>query len=278
MACETVREQLEEYALGLLDANDEQAVAQHVQGCAACRRLLDDYAAVVATLPQALAAVSPHSLPEDMKTRLLATVSSRTSPTSLPGHIEPASPLRPGGAVAAAPPVVVPNAHLWRLRIALVAALLLLVLLVAWSIRLNVALARERALRAEIVDLVGHQQELVIEVVDSSQTTRHVLRSPLPEASAYGKLFTRAGLPHVVAMAARLPAPPPGEQYHLWLTSGGQTELAGLLDVNLAGFGLLIYEAETDQPVYEAAEVTLQRPGGATPVGESILVWRATDD
>jgi hypothetical protein len=50
------------------------------------------------------------------------------------------------------------------------------------------------------------------------------------------------------------------------------------LAVNSAGFGLLIHEAATNQPVYEAAEVTLQPAGSPTPAGTSILIWRAADD
>lgn len=285
MECDAVREQLEEYALGMLDPETRQAIAQHLGGCAGCRRMLDEYAGVVATLPAALAAASPHALPDALKTRLLATVttSSAAAPAqsepipAAPGASTPSPPLA-GARRAVQPPTIAWNANPGRLRVALVAASLLLVLAIAWSVRLNVALARERALRAELMDLVGHQQELVLEVVDSNQTTRHVLLPPSGDSRAYGKLFTRSGLTHVVAMAARLPPPPPGQQYHLWLTHNGRTELAGVLETNSAGFGLLIHEAATDQPVYEAAEVTLQLTGGATAAGASILVWPAADD
>ena len=67
---------------------------------------------------------------------------------------------------------------------------LLLVFALAWSIRLNVVLACERALRAEFVELVGQQQELVLEIVDSGKTTRRVLRSTSESSNAYGKVFT----------------------------------------------------------------------------------------
>jgi hypothetical protein len=286
MECDAVREQLEEYVLGVLDRETQLSIAQHLSGCDACRRLLDESADALATLPTALAAVSPHALPDKVKTRLLATVTSGSAPSTglLQSEERPAArrlaprPVVPAGGQPTMRPTTARNANLRSLRLALIAASLLLVLAIAWSIRLNVVLARERALRAEYMDLVGQQQELVLEVVDSSDTTRRVLRPPAGDSRAYGKLFTRTGLTHVVAMAARLPPPPPGQAYHLWLTSGGQTELAGVLAVNSAGFGLLIHEAQTDQPTYAAAEVTLQPAGSTTLGGESILIWRAADD
>jgi hypothetical protein len=139
-----------------------------------------------------------------------------------------------------------------------------------------VALARERALRAEFANLVD-QQEVVLEVIDSNKTSRVVLRSPAgSDSSAYGKLFTRSDLPHVVAMAARLPQPPPGQAYHLWVTpSQGQTELAGVLKINEQGFGLLIFDADHDGPVYDSVQATLQPQGSRSPSGSPVLVWQA---
>jgi len=110
-------------------------------------------------------------------------------------------------------------------------------------------------------------------VVDAAEATRLILRSPDPDSSAYGKLFTRPDLPHVVAMAARLPIPPQGQTYHLWLTSEGRTFLAGVLPVNDQGFGLLTFDADHDGPVYEAAQLTLQAAGAEAPGGETVLAW-----
>jgi hypothetical protein len=154
------------------------------------------------------------------------------------------------------------------------AAVILLALSLLWSIRLSVALARERALRAEFAGLVS-QQELVLEVVDSDKTVRHILRSPDSTSRAYGKLYTRSDMPHVVVMAARLQPPPSGQAYHLWLTSGRRTQVAGTLAVNSQGFGLLIFEADRNGPSYESAEITLQPMGSSTPSAPPVLLWEA---
>jgi hypothetical protein len=165
--------------------------------------------------------------------------------------------------------------------VARLAVVVLLLGALGWSVRLGLALERERALNEEMLALVG-QQEVVFEVVDSDQRVRRVLRATSTEGCApagcpYGKLFTRTDLPHVVAMAARLPAAPAGEAYHLWLTEDGRTELAGTLETDDRGFGLLVFDADRDGPTYDAAELTLQPTGAAAPDGAPLLRWDGDD-
>jgi hypothetical protein len=149
---------------------------------------------------------------------------------------------------------------------------LLLVSLLLWSIQLNVVLARERALRAEFGELVD-QQEIVLEVIDSSKTERRVLLPPAGDSRAYGKVFTRSDMPHVVAMAARLTPPAAGEAYHLWLTRDEETILAGTLHTNDEGFGLLLFDDTVDGPQYSRAVVTLQPVGSTMPAEPLVLQW-----
>lgn len=281
MNCDDVREVLEEYALGLLAPEQQEQVAAHLAGCPACAAIAQDYADQLATLPDALAAVSPHQLPATVKARLLQQLAA-----SAPNGLE-SSPIRP--LLPDSPPIKpvlppsvarpAPDLHpsIRRLRLALAVATVLLVLALAWSIRLNVALARERALRAEFVELVGHQHELVLEIVDSGKTTRRVLRSTSEGSTAYGKVFTRSDMAYVVAMAARLPQPPPGQAYHLWLAQGDQTELAGMMKINQEGFALVIYEAVQNDPIYTHAYVTLQPQGSTTPAGTPVIAWQADE-
>jgi hypothetical protein len=159
--------------------------------------------------------------------------------------------------------------------VAAAALLVVLALSLLWGVRLSDALDQERAMRASVAAHFSRQQEIVLEVVDAAEATRVILRSPDTDSPAYGKLFTRPDLPHVVAMAARLPIPPQGQTYHLWLTSEGRTFLAGVLPVNDQGFGLLTFDADHDGPVYEAARLTLQAAGAEAPSGETVLAWSA---
>ena len=164
----------------------------------------------------------------------------------------------------------------WGLRFAFALASLLLILSLLWSVRLNVILARERARLSEYAGLVD-QQEVVLEVVDAEDAVRRMLL-PVEEypTRPYGKIFSRSDMNHVVAMAARLPAVPAGEAYHLWVTQGGRMELAGLLNVNDDGFGLLVFDEDVNGPLYDSAQLTLQRLGEDAPSTAPILRWDAT--
>lgn len=263
-----IRGLLEAYALGALDADEQAMVEQHLRECEEdCPRLVKEYADLVHTFPQALAAASPMPLPSSMKDRLLHSLND-------PSAVH--SPSRDGQANRA------PRLSLdrpWKnwLRpraVALIGALVLLALALTWGVDQSVALARERALRAEYANLVS-QQELVLEVVDSNKTVKAVLRSPTSDSPSYGKLYTRPDMSYVVAMAARLPPPSAGQAYHLWLTGQGKTLLAGVMAVNSQGFGLVVFQADRNGPVYESAQLTLQPEGGAAPSGVRVLTWEA---
>jgi hypothetical protein len=239
MTHEEIRDLLPAYALGALDAEERGRVAAHLVGCPECRREYVGYAEVADTLPDALALAAPSTATVSAKSRLLAA----------------AQPRRRTAAVLGAAATVV--------LIALVASLL-------WGLRLNDALAEERARTQHLTT----REEIVFEVVDAPSRTKLALRPPLPGSSAYGKVFTRPDLPYVVAMAGRLPEPPAGKVYHLWLTFGdGRTVRGGVLYANPAGFGSLIYDAGRNDPRPEHVRVTLDRQDARKPSGVPVLLW-----
>jgi anti-sigma factor RsiW len=275
-----IKDLLEAYTLDVLEPDERHAVQQHLATCTDCRRLADDLAATVDLLPLALAAASPLRPPTDLKDRVLHATQAPSLPllakrTEASGNKE--MPEAPRLVARATSPAtrwsVLPwQTGRWR-TVAAAALLVVLGLSLVWGVRLSEALDQERALRERVAAHFSQQQEIVLEVVDADEATRLILRSPDPDSRAYGKLFTRPDLPHVVAMAARLPIPPEGQTYHLWLTSEGRTFLAGVLPVNDQGFGLLTFDADHGGPVYEAARLTLQAAGAEAPGGETVLAW-----
>ncbi|MDQ3413017.1 MAG: anti-sigma factor, partial [Chloroflexota bacterium] len=260
MNCEQVRDQLAAYSLGSLGVDEQAAIERHLAGCPDCRHIADELADALAALPRALAAASPLAPPPSLKGRLRQSLDAAASTTAgsgmaspPPDHaIEDSDP-----AAADAAPKDIPRTTFWPSSrgdspwqtIGRIAAVLVLATSLVWSVRLTFALENERTLRTEYADLVGQivsQQEIVFEVVDSDQSMRRILRAEQDDSTAYGKLFTRTDLPHVVAMAARLPAAPAGQTFHLWLTTGGETILAGELTTDDQGFGLLVFDAPRD--------------------------------
>lgn len=278
MDCDQVRELIEAYVLEALDPDEQASVTAHLTDCPDCQRLVRDAADAVVLLPQALGAVSPLRVPAAVKMRLLQSI--QALPVSPP--------------VAAAPPLTIApdrpvplnetkrrshatNRPWWpRVRAAgVVALIVILCAVLIWSARLNSALAQESALRAMLSDQVG-QQEIVLDVVDSTKTVRAVLRAVSSDSKAYGKIFIRPDMPYVVSMIARLPQPPAGQVYHLWTTSQGQVQLLGTMTVNKDGFGLLVYKADHNGPVYDAARLRLDPEGSTTPSGPLVLQWDAS--
>ena len=255
MTAEHVHDLIEPYTLGALEADQEVAVRTHLAGCEECAARATRLAVLMTDVASGVASAATNAsgtgLPVGLRERVLSAAT---------GTRDPAVRREPG--------------LRWRLvAAAAVIALLLLTGSLVWNRELTHSLAQERQLRTELAGLVG-AQETVLEVVDSNVTVKRQLRAATPGTPSYGKLYTRPDLPHVVVMAARLPAAGGDRRYTLWLTLDGQLQLAGELDVNAQGFGLLVFDADRDGPQYEAALLTLQEPG-PTPAGETVLAWPA---
>src|SRR6266511_2070203 len=139
MDCEQIREKLEAYALGALDADEQARVEQHLAECAECRQLAAEYAETVNRLPQALATASPLTLPASLKDRVVQSLPGEQPALSQTAQLPSRQPGTSGQWALRRP-------RLWA-AVAGIAALLLVVLL-AWNAQLNVALAQERSLRA----------------------------------------------------------------------------------------------------------------------------------
>src|SRR5258708_59106 len=207
MNCDDVHELLEAYSLGLLDADQQAAIDAHLPTCPAdCRELARNYADLLADLPLALSVTTSAKPPEAIKARLLEAIQKPSTPKAIPA---PTKAAQPG----------IRQMLVRRRVMPILAAMLVLALLIGLGTGLSVALARESALQAQIADLTG-QQQLVLDVVDSSKVSKILLRPSIGSTStAYGKVYTRPDLADVVVMAARLPPPTAGQAYHVWLRS-----------------------------------------------------------
>src|SRR5688572_10428861 len=136
MTCNRVEELLEAYTLGALDEAERLAVEQHLVGCADCRRLADALANAAALLPLALAAASPTSPPHGLRDRVLGAVAM--PPAANGAQAVVASTRVDAAEDAARPSRGVSRLPAWRRvrGLAAVAAAALLVLTLAWGVRL----------------------------------------------------------------------------------------------------------------------------------------------
>lgn len=240
---------LEAYALGALEAEELAAVESHLRRCADCRAEADELVRLAHVLPEALAAASPLEPPAELRRRVLE-------------GFEPTHPPRAPRRRRLAPRAL-----------GAFAAAVLVALALGWGLGQQRATARERDLRARLSAFVG-LQETVLEVVDSRNTVKAFLQGTSRFPRSYGKLYTRPDLRDVVVFGARLPTPPPDRTYHVWLTNRGRTRLVGALIVR-DRFGLLVFRARRPGPVYDRAQIRLERRDARRPGGTLVLTSQA---
>jgi len=242
-----IRELLEDYVLGELSPHDRRRVEEHLGECAACRMLAGEYENALQSLSEALAVVSPLTLPSNLKTSLLARIEHETAAAARPER-------------ARAP---------WfgLKRAGVLVGTVLLVLSIASTVAFAVTLERQRDLRGRLAEFV-EDQELVLELTDGRGRRKLSLRAPDPDSRAYGKVFTHPHLREVLVMANRLPRPKARLGYQVWVTSDRKTWLVGALELNQKGFGAFIFTGDRLGPTYDDVRVVLQPKGSKTPPGE----------
>ena len=257
---------LSEYALGYLTPEERREVEAHVRDCAECAVELQELSLVMDGLARAPEPAVP---PPGLKGRVLARLADEPQDllTVQPHPVEaPYHPARVGWS------------GIWLAAAA--AAILVL------GTALFVSRDRERRLASELGRLAGDITDLQTRVdVSASQadmalsilTATDMRRIELTGGTAAQPSLARAywsptrGL---LVAADRLPVPPPGRVYQVWLIGGGAPVSAGLLGSPTSGRGMLIAPPPggiSSGPVTIA--VTDEPPGGlSAPTGSRHLL------
>jgi hypothetical protein len=77
----------------------------------------------------------------------------------------------------------------------------------------------------------------------------------------------------VLLIASRLPAPPPGKTYEMWIIRGGKPAPAGLFSSNPEGNAIHLYRPPAPPAESDVVAVTLEAAGGvAAPTSTPIIV------
>src|SRR5215471_1999821 len=243
------RDQLAACALGALELGEADAVREHLTRCAECRAELATFEHVTHELTSALAVASPLRVHPSLRRRIVAGVRRRSARRLLP---------RP-----------------WLLPAVAALAIVLFLASSLYALSLRQQLAQGQVLRQQALEKVQTRlsqpdQYRVLEVLDSTTTTRRLLRSADPDhPDAYGKLWTRGDDADAVVMVNRLPRPDPGQRYELVLTTvDGRTVSPGQLTVDPDGFAMLLFAADRKGPAYRSAVVSLD--------GKPLVQWSGT--
>jgi anti-sigma-K factor RskA len=260
------REQAALYVIGALPEAERAAFEAHASGCAECAAELRSFLPVVSALAQSVPQVDP---PPSLRSRVLG---ARVQPG--PTRTSEVRGARPRRSPAA-----------WLSAAALLA---ITVGLGAYAVSLrNRVDGLESRLRGALVRLDTAEQEAVAarRLVASTQTPIAVLTAPdvkridlsgqasAPQAAARAFWSRSRGL---VLTASRLPAPPAGQTYQLWVVTAQSPISAGLLKPDSNGDITAAFETPSTIPEPVAMAVTLEREGGvASPMGERYLVGMA---
>jgi anti-sigma-K factor RskA len=244
---------LEDYALGQLTSDEQRDVEAHVPACAACARDLREINEALVLLADSSPAIEP---PASLKSRVIAVVAAQPQDPRL----EPAFGRSKSGS------------RRWQwLSLAAAAALIVLAVMLNQTETARRQLARDlqRAnadagtLRDRLQRFSG-QTDLALSILTAADMREVSLagRENALAAAARAYWSPARGL---LVVADRLPAPPPGRIYQVWVIDNGQPISAGLLGDQASGRGMLV--APPPRPGTGSAvtvAVTDEPPGGLT--------------
>jgi anti-sigma-K factor RskA len=243
MTCDELRPDYLAYALGSLEEPERSEMRAHLdRGCQDCVAGVRDAREWVFAMGTAVEGPAP---PRDLRSRVLATVAptSRKRWNWFPAWVgASATALVAGG-------IVLYQVHGFR--------------------------ADEASMRAEIERSLAETAALrqAFGLIQGSGT-REVTFGEGQPAPPRGRIFVNPG--GVLLVASRLPAPPPGKTYEMWIIRGGKPAPAGLFASDAQGDAFHLYRPSAPATAGDIVAVTLEVAGGvsaptSTPVIAAML-------
>ena len=224
-------EKLEAYSLGQLSEQERRDVDAHLAACAVCTRELDALNTVLAGIGESVPAKTP---PPALKSRVMEAIAAE--PQDRPSRVSIVPAQRPGRSQ-------------WALASLGIAAALLLLAVGLLAFR---AEQSRRQLAAEVSQLQERNAELVervqrnngqADLALSILTAADMREIPLTGQQSAANTAARAywsATRGLLVVADRLPAPPAGRIYQVWVIENKVPISAGLLDNESSGRGMLI--------------------------------------
>jgi len=254
------------YALGALDGEELREFEAHLEtGCPLCGQQIQDYSQTVAAIPEALANVRPSA---DLKGRLMARLDKEGTSRELVDFKPVAKPVPGSGSKRGWIP--------WACAVA--AGLALTVSLTRVS-NLNRGLAEQQErLNQQLQQLKTLQRLLSAEQEVTQFIAKPGVRvTPLagtdksPEAA--GQILWSAQEKKALFYASKLPSPPEGKTYQLWIIADNKPIDAGIFPVDPQGNGFLKVPLLAEADKAQKFAVTLEPAGGVPqPTGAMHLL------
>jgi anti-sigma-K factor RskA len=235
MTCDDVSEALPAYALGVLEPEENQAVAHHLETCPHCRAELAPFERVADSLALAPAPSSP---PPDLRTRLLA---SAQAPRPVAAEISAGPATRPDRSI-----LMVPRWVVWPLAAAAV-------LMIAGIAVLSVLFAQARNDRDEARS-AGYQ--LAAYLSAGGTATKLLAATTDGKYYGHGSLVTAPNLPPIVVVGGCSPTKN-DRLYRVWVARGNDRTRIGELTVGADGEGWIKLDAGEPLNTYDTVGITM---------------------
>jgi anti-sigma-K factor RskA len=254
-------ELLEEYALDQLGPDEREAVEAHLRGCRICEQILRETEEALTLLAETVPPVQP---PPALKARVLSSIQGQT--LNFVNQVREQPTRGQARNIRSAPQ---PWRWLAWAALVLVTTGLAALLYRAESERHTLSLDVQRA-NADATNLrerlqrFSVQTDLALSILTAADMRELPLagRENAVAAAARAYWSPTRGL---LVVADRLPTPPPGRIYQVWIIERGQPLSAGLLGDQSEGRGMLV--APPPRPNAGTAvtiAVTDEPPGGLT--------------
>ena len=237
MIHEDYKEMIPAHALSSLDAAEERALNEHLETCAECRRDLDEWEAVAASLALSADPIEPST---EVRRNLLTQIRSEKNVV----------------------PLARPQRNLWN-SLGSLGQIAAVILFAALIIAVIVLWQQNRR----------HQQETTLVEILSSPGARMKDLHGTNEAPGASAKIVYDWTGRAILLVNGLPQPPAGKEYQLWFIEPKRAPRPGnTFSTDSAGRAQVNEHIQAQDRDYSVMAVTLEPAGGAqSPTGAMYL-------
>ena len=267
MTCDESSEILASYALGALPDEERDDLEAHLQGCPACRLVLEQDREVVEELPRGIRLVDP---PPGLKSKLMAQVSAYESERR--GEASHALPAKDYAGEGRGIRIPLIGSFARRPRHALMVSLTgLTILLVSWTAVQSFRISDIESANDRLTTDVEHQREALAFVTSPGVETVTLVSDQQP--GARGSLFMDHKENEFLMIISDISPTEKGFVYQLWVrTSDGLFFSLGTFNAYRDGY--VFWRRSSTMAVLESDSlaVTIEPDGGSEWPGQQVVL------
>ncbi len=234
------------YALGALSQHEARSFEAHlIEGCPVCQTELTLFEEVTESLALSQEEVAPPPYLRDVLTARIAREDDKST-----GNVTPFEPrISEAPAISQSARSGIGSYILWGLAASLIVAAMASFL--AW----RQAKAESESLRQELATAQTRSPAEAPRILN--------LEGQSPAAGSSAKIYWDVEASKW-AVTAKLPPPPEGKVYQLWLVKPEAKISAGLIDVDRNGHGFKVVDVPANVSDLDAVAITLEPQGGSS--------------